>query len=146
MKASVLIIALCRFENCFVSEQSRKALFKQTSKEVSYWTKSRNTCKSQLTIKMESVKLNAQAPVRWLTQGLGLTSHPKDEVAKRENKLHKLVCDCLSNRFDSCIKGCCRKSNFGPSDPQAGFLTTRLSCSPSLYHYGMLFNKTILAQ
>ena len=32
-----------------------------------------------------------------------------------ENKLHEVVCDCLSYRYDSCIRGCCWGSNFWPS-------------------------------
>ena len=45
-----------------------------------------------------------------------------------KNKLHELICDCLSHRYDSCTRGCCRASNFEPSDPKAGALTTQPSC------------------
>ena len=71
------------------------------------------------------------APLWRLTRGLGLTSHPKDGMANSENKLHELVCDSLSHCYDSYTKGCCRGSNLGPSDPKAGVLTTRPSCSPN---------------
>ena len=77
--------------------------------------------------KKESVQFNEPAPVRQLTRSLDLTSHLKDGVINSENKLHELVCDCLNHHNDSCTKGCCRGSNLGPSDPQAGVLTTRPS-------------------
>ena len=62
-------------------------------------------------------------PFKRLTRSLGLTSYPKDGVINSENKLHELVCDYLSH---SCTKGCCRGSNLGPYDPQAGVLTKLL--------------------
>ena len=39
--------------------------------------------------------------------------------------------DCFSHRYDSCTRGCCWGSNFGPSDPKAGVLTAQPSCSPA---------------
>ena len=65
----------------------------------------------------------------------------KDGVANSEYKLHKLVCDCLSHRYDSCTKGCCRGSNLGPSDPKAGVLTIRPSCSPQCFSNLCSFSK-----
>ena len=78
----------------------------------------------------ESVRFNEPAPVRWLTRGLGLMSHPKEGTVNSENKLLEFVCDCLNHHNDSCTKGCCRVSNLEPFDPKPGALTTRLSCSP----------------
>ena len=41
----------------------------------------------------------------------------------------KLVFDCLSHHKDSCRRACCWISNFRPSNPKAGDLTTQPSCS-----------------
>ena len=46
-----------------------------------------------------SVKFNKLAPLRWFTQGLGLTSYPKSGVSNSENKLHKLLCHCFNHRY-----------------------------------------------
>ena len=89
-----------------------------------------------ISTKEESVQFSEPAPVRRLTQYLDLTSHPKDRVANRKNKLHELVCYCLSHRYGSCTRSCCWGSNLRHSDPKAGVLTTRPSCSsPHIYSY-----------
>ena len=49
-----------------------------------------------------------------------------------ENKLHQLMCDCLSHYYDSCTKGCCCGLNQRPFNQKAGVITTRPTCS-SLY-------------
>ena len=42
-----------------------------------------------------------------MTRGLALTFQSKYGIVYNENKFDELACDCLSDRFDSCTRGCC---------------------------------------
>ena len=75
-----------------------------------------------------SVQSKKPAPLRRLTR-YNLSFNRWDGNLIKENKLQKFVCDCLSPRYESCTRSCCRGSNLGPSDEKAGVLTTRPSFS-----------------
>ena len=89
--------------------------------------------------------LNEPAPVRRLTQGLCLTSHPNDRVENSEKKLHEFVCVYLNPRMTAALKGAARDWTYDLLVNRQA-LTTRPSCSPchkSPMHYQLSYQRKL---